>query len=193
MIKPILSAAEALADIGDGATVMIGGFGVIQGWPASLIRALRERGSRNLTIICNSPAAGPTSLQILGERHQIRRLICTLRDPAHHPDADRRADPRRRDRARAGAAGHAGRARARRRRRPGRVLHAHRRRHRGRRGQGGARLRRQALHPRARHPRRLRVRCRPTRPTPPATSSTDAARATSTRRSRPRPTPRSPR
>src|SRR4029434_10465913 len=31
----------------------------------------------DLTIICNSPAGGPTSLQILGELHQIRKLICT--------------------------------------------------------------------------------------------------------------------
>lgn len=77
MQKPILDAAEAVADIADGATVMIGGFGVIQGWPASLIRALRERGSRDLTIICNTPGVGPTSPQQLAENGQIRTLIAS--------------------------------------------------------------------------------------------------------------------
>jgi len=77
MQKPVLSAAEAVADIGDGASVMVGGFGVIQGWPASLIRALRERGSGNLTIICNTPGVGPTSPQQLGENGQISRLIAS--------------------------------------------------------------------------------------------------------------------
>src|SRR5499425_1823902 len=77
MEKPVLTAAEAVADIGDGATVMVGGFGVIQGWPASLIRALRERGSGNLTIICNTPGVGPTSPQQLGENGQIGRLIAS--------------------------------------------------------------------------------------------------------------------
>lgn len=77
MRKPILTAADAVADIGDGAIVMIGGFGVIQGWPASLIRALRERGSRNLTIICNTPGVGPTSPQQLAENGQISRLIAS--------------------------------------------------------------------------------------------------------------------
>lgn len=77
MIKPILSAADAVADIGDGATVMIGGFGVIQGWPASLIRALHRRGSRNLTIICNTPGVGPTSPQQLAENGQIGKIIAS--------------------------------------------------------------------------------------------------------------------
>jgi 3-oxoacid CoA-transferase len=77
MQKPVLTAAEAVADIADGATVMIGGFGVIQGWPASLIGALRERGSRDLTIICNTPGVGPTSPQQLAENGQLRRLIAS--------------------------------------------------------------------------------------------------------------------
>src|SRR5262247_3665343 len=77
MHKPVVTAAEAVADIADGATVMIGGFGVIQGWPASLIRALRERGSRNLTLICNTPGVGPTSPQQLAENGQVSRLIAS--------------------------------------------------------------------------------------------------------------------
>ena len=77
MHKPIVSAADAVADITDGATVMIGGFGVIQGWPASLIGALRARGTRDLTIICNTPGVGPTSPQQLAENGQIARLIAS--------------------------------------------------------------------------------------------------------------------
>jgi 3-oxoacid CoA-transferase len=76
-VKPVLDAAAAVADIGDGAVVMIGGFGVIQGWPATLIRALRERGSRGLTIICNTPGVGPTSPQQLAENGQIAKLIAS--------------------------------------------------------------------------------------------------------------------
>ncbi len=56
---------------------MIGGFGVIQGWPASLIRALRARGVGELTVICNTPGVGPTSPQQLAENGQIRRLIAS--------------------------------------------------------------------------------------------------------------------
>ncbi len=77
MEKVMRSAAAAVADIPDGASVMIGGFGVIQGWPASLIQALRERGSRGLTIICNTPGVGPTSPQQLADNGQVAKLIAS--------------------------------------------------------------------------------------------------------------------
>lgn len=77
MRKPILTPTDAVADVPDGATVMIGGFGVIQGWPASLIAALRVRGSRDLTLICNTPGVGPTSPQQLAENGQIARIIAS--------------------------------------------------------------------------------------------------------------------
>jgi acyl CoA:acetate/3-ketoacid CoA transferase len=76
-VKSVQGAAAAGADIGDGAVVMIGGFGVIQGGPATLIRALRDRGSRGLTIICNTPGVGPTSPQQLAENGQIAKLIAS--------------------------------------------------------------------------------------------------------------------
>ena len=47
------SAAEALADVSDGATVLISGFGGA-GFPNILIRALRDRGPKNLTLVVNS-------------------------------------------------------------------------------------------------------------------------------------------
>lgn len=77
MNKPLCSAAEAVRDIQDGATVMLGGFGVIQGWAASLIRALRQRGCRDLTIICNTPGVGPTSPQQLAENGQVAKIIAS--------------------------------------------------------------------------------------------------------------------
>jgi len=73
----VSTAREAVSDVHDGATVMIGGFGVIQGWPASLVRALRERGSRDLTLICNTPGVGPTSPQQLAENGQIAKLVAS--------------------------------------------------------------------------------------------------------------------
>lgn len=77
MRKTLSSAAEAVADIADGSTLMVGGFGVIQGWPASLLRALRDRASRGLTLICNTPGVGPTSPQQLAENGQIARIVAS--------------------------------------------------------------------------------------------------------------------
>src|SRR5215470_1521600 len=75
--KVVPSAALAVADIPDGATVLIGGFGVIQGWPASLIAALAERGPRALTVVANTPGVGPLSPQRLAERGLVRKLVAS--------------------------------------------------------------------------------------------------------------------
>ena len=71
------TALEAVEDVSDGASILVQSFGPPQAWPTDLLLALRERRVKDLTIVCNSPAGGPTSLQILAELHQIRRLICT--------------------------------------------------------------------------------------------------------------------
>jgi 3-oxoacid CoA-transferase len=76
--KVAASAAAAVADIANGARILLGGFGVIQSWPLSLITALHQRGVRDLTIICNTPGVGPTSPQILAENHQIKKLIASF-------------------------------------------------------------------------------------------------------------------
>ena len=78
MRKPLLTAAAAVADIPDGASILVGGFGVLQGWPHELLFALRDRGVKNLTIICNSPGFGPYSPQILAENRQIKKLIASF-------------------------------------------------------------------------------------------------------------------
>jgi len=71
------TAQEAVADIGDGAAILVHSFGPPQAWPTDCLLALGERGVKDLTVICNTPAGGPTSLNILAEKRQIRKLICS--------------------------------------------------------------------------------------------------------------------
>ncbi len=76
--KVVASAAEAIADVPDGASLLLGGFGVIQGWPASLMEALAASGRRDLTLICNTPGVGPTSPQALIAGGQVRKLVASF-------------------------------------------------------------------------------------------------------------------
>ena len=76
--KVVASAREAVADVPDGATVLLGGFGVIQGWAASCILALAERGPRALTVVSNTPGVGPLSPQVLAERGLVRKLVASF-------------------------------------------------------------------------------------------------------------------
>ena len=62
MDKVIASPAEAIADIPDGATIAIAGFGVGHRFATSLIVALRDKGSKNLSVVCNS-LGGPGQLR----------------------------------------------------------------------------------------------------------------------------------
>ena len=71
------SAVEAVADIADGASILVHSFGPPQAWPTDCLLALAERGVKDLTIICNTPAGGPTSLNILADKKQVRKLVCT--------------------------------------------------------------------------------------------------------------------
>ena len=77
MDKVVASAREAVADIRDGATILIGGFGVVQGWPTSLLEALRDHGAGDLTLIANTPGVGPTSPQLLAEAGLVRKLVAS--------------------------------------------------------------------------------------------------------------------
>jgi len=56
--KIFKSADDAVADVFDGATVMIGGFGSFGGLPIALIAALAKRGAKNLTVIANAGGVG---------------------------------------------------------------------------------------------------------------------------------------
>jgi 3-oxoadipate CoA-transferase alpha subunit len=81
---------EAVADIPDGATIMIGGFGHAIDKPQHLIKALAKRGVRNLTIISNSSGvAGKLGIGSLGgnpfideellvENGQVKKAICSV-------------------------------------------------------------------------------------------------------------------
>ena len=84
MDKTIATLADAVADIPNGATVMIGGFGGA-GSPVELIHALIDHGARDLTIINNNAGNGHVGLAALIEQKQVRKLICSF---------PRSADPR---------------------------------------------------------------------------------------------------
>ena len=78
MINKIFPAvAEALADIHDGATVMIGGFGGA-GQPAELIDGLIAQGAKELTIVNNNAGNGDTGLAALLKNGQVRKIICSF-------------------------------------------------------------------------------------------------------------------
>ena len=77
MDKTIASPKEAVAGIGDGATVMIGGFGG-SGAPIELIHALIDAGPKNLTVINNNTGNGHVGLAALIEQGQVARMICSF-------------------------------------------------------------------------------------------------------------------
>lgn len=77
MDKTIASPAAAVADIGDGATVMIGGFGG-SGAPIELIHALIDAGPKNLTVINNNAGNGHVGLAALIEQGQVAKMICSF-------------------------------------------------------------------------------------------------------------------
>jgi 3-oxoadipate CoA-transferase alpha subunit len=71
------SVAEAVAEIGDGATVMIGGFGA-SGSPIELIHALIDHGAKDLTVINNNTGNGEVGLAALIGNGQVRKMICSF-------------------------------------------------------------------------------------------------------------------
>lgn len=71
------SIATALADVHDGATVMIGGFGAA-GQPAELIEGLIAQGARDLTIVNNNAGNGDMGLAALIAAGRVRKIICSF-------------------------------------------------------------------------------------------------------------------
>jgi 3-oxoadipate CoA-transferase alpha subunit len=90
--KTLASLEHAVADIHDGATVMIGGFGNA-GMPSALIDALIAQGARELTIVNNNAGNGETGLAALIKARRVRKIICSFPRQAdsHHFDALYRA------------------------------------------------------------------------------------------------------
>jgi 3-oxoacid CoA-transferase subunit A len=74
--KIVRDAQEAIADLHDGATIMIGGFGLC-GLPENLINATRDKGVKNLTIISNNAGVDGRGVGLLLEARQIRKIIGT--------------------------------------------------------------------------------------------------------------------
>jgi 3-oxoacid CoA-transferase subunit A len=76
MNKVFESADAAVADIPDGATILVGGFGLC-GNPENLIRALHRKGTRDLTIASNNCGIDGEGLGILLQAGQVRKMIST--------------------------------------------------------------------------------------------------------------------
>jgi 3-oxoacid CoA-transferase subunit A len=74
--KIVRDAREAIADLQDGATIMLGGFGLC-GIPEHLITALRDKGTKDLTIISNNAGIDGQGAGLLLEARQVRKIIAT--------------------------------------------------------------------------------------------------------------------
>jgi 3-oxoadipate CoA-transferase alpha subunit len=75
--KTVASVEDAVRDIGDGATVMIGGFGEA-GSPIELIHALIDQGARDLIVINNNTGNGQVGLAALIAAGRVRRMVCSF-------------------------------------------------------------------------------------------------------------------
>ena len=76
MDKTVASADEAIADIPDGASLAVGGFGLV-GVPITLIRALLARGTSELSVVSNNCGVDGWGLGLLLEAHRIRRVTAS--------------------------------------------------------------------------------------------------------------------
>jgi 3-oxoacid CoA-transferase subunit A len=76
MNKVLASADEAVALIGDGASILMGGFGLC-GIPENLIAALHRRGTKDLTVISNNAGVDDFGIGMLLRARQVRKMIST--------------------------------------------------------------------------------------------------------------------
>jgi 3-oxoacid CoA-transferase len=76
MNKVVKDAAEAVRDIPDGASIMISGFGLC-GIPENLIAALRDKGSRDLTLMSNNAGTNDFGITFLLQNKQVKKMIAT--------------------------------------------------------------------------------------------------------------------
>lgn len=90
--KSIAAVEAAVADVFDGARIMIGGFGTA-GMPDRLIDALIAHGAKDLTIINNNAGNGETGLAALLKARRVRKIVCSFprQTDSHHFDALYRA------------------------------------------------------------------------------------------------------
>ena len=76
MDKTVRNADEAVANVSDGALIMMGGFGLC-GIPENLIAALRRKGTRNLTVVSNNAGVDNFGIGLLLETRQVKKMIAT--------------------------------------------------------------------------------------------------------------------
>jgi 3-oxoacid CoA-transferase subunit A len=76
MDKRISSADAAIQKLGDGATILMGGFGLC-GIPENLIAAVRRRGTKNLTIVSNNAGIDDFGIGLLLQKRQVKKMIST--------------------------------------------------------------------------------------------------------------------
>jgi 3-oxoadipate CoA-transferase alpha subunit len=75
--KRLASVREAVADVFDGATVMIGGFGEA-GSPIELIHALIDQGAKDLVVVSNNTGTGLVGLAALLRAGRVRKVVCSF-------------------------------------------------------------------------------------------------------------------
>jgi 3-oxoacid CoA-transferase subunit A len=76
MDKRIASADQAIANLRDGMTVLMGGFGLC-GIPENLIAALRRKGTKDLTIVSNNAGVDDLGIGLLLQNRQVKKMIST--------------------------------------------------------------------------------------------------------------------
>src|SRR5450755_880619 len=76
MDKRVANADAAIARIQDGATILLGGFGLC-GIPENLIAALRKRGTRNLTLVSNNAGVDDFGIGLLLQSKQVKKMIAS--------------------------------------------------------------------------------------------------------------------
>ncbi len=74
--KQVASVSEAVEDLSDGATVMVGGFGEA-GSPIELIHALIDQGATDLTVVNNNTGSGEVGLAALIKAGRVAKMICS--------------------------------------------------------------------------------------------------------------------
>ncbi|WP_425320409.1 3-oxoacid CoA-transferase subunit A [Neobacillus soli] len=85
MQKKFENIAKAVADIHDGATLLVGGFGG-SGLPSHLIAALVEQGAKNLTVVSNNIGAVSDGVAALISNNQVKKIICSFPVGPHADD-----------------------------------------------------------------------------------------------------------
>src|SRR5436190_19771902 len=74
MNKIFYNASEAIADINDGAVIMLGGFGLC-GIPENCIAALVKKGTKNLTCISNNAGVDDFGIGLMLQQKQVRKMV----------------------------------------------------------------------------------------------------------------------